>query len=69
MPTGWLPSQRKRELGGDDEAVALALDRLAEQLLVGERPVHLGGVEEGDAEIDRAVDGGDRFVVGRRRRR
>ena len=56
-----VPAQR--ELGGDDEAVAPAPDRLAEQLLVGERAVHFGGVEEGDAEIDRAVDGGDRFVV------
>src|SRR5204863_8428417 len=42
-----------------------APDRLTDQLLIMERPVNLGGVEEGDAEVDRAVDGRDRFLVGR----
>ena len=51
------------EFGGDDQAVAPALDRAADQLLVGEGAIHLGGVEEGDAEVDRLVDGADRDVV------
>ena len=44
-------------------------DRLADELLVGERAVHVGGVEEGDAEVEGAVDGGDRLgLVGGCRR-
>ena len=57
------------ELGGQLDLVAAAGDRLADQLLVGERAVHVGGVEEGDAEVERAVDGRDalRLVGGCRR--
>ena len=47
------------ELGGELDLVAAAGDRLADQLLVGERAVHVGGVEEGHAEVERAVDGGE----------
>ena len=53
------------ELGGELHLVAAVLtgrDRAADQLLVGERAVHVGGVEEGDAEVERAVDGGDRLA-------
>ena len=49
------------ELGGQHDLVAPAGDRLAHQLLVGERPVHVGGVEEGHAEVQGAVDRGDRL--------
>ena len=49
------------ELGGEDDLVAAAGDRPADQLLVGERAVHVGGVEEGDAELERAVDRRDRL--------
>ena len=49
------------ELGGEDDAVALALEGAADQLLVGTAAVHVGGVEEGDAELERVVDGRDRF--------
>ena len=49
------------ELGGEDDAVALALEGAAHQLLVGAAPVHVGGVEEGDAELQCVVDGLDRF--------
>ena len=38
-------------------------DRPADQLLVGERAVDVGGVEERDAELERAVDRRDRLVV------
>src|SRR5881398_2239538 len=51
------------ELGGDDDLLAPAAEGAPDQLLVGVRAVHVGGVEEGDAEVERAVDGGDRLVV------
>ena len=41
--------------------VALALDGAADQLLVRVRPVDVGGVEEGDAELERAMQRRDRF--------
>ena len=46
------------ELGGDQRPLAGPLaDRAADELLVRERAVHVGGVEEGHAELERAVDG------------
>ena len=39
------------------------LERAAEQLLVRERAVDLGRVEERHAELDRAMDGGDRLAL------
>ena len=47
------------ELGGQLDLVAAAGDRPADELLVGERAVHVGGVEEGHAEVERSVDGGE----------
>ena len=44
------------ELGGDHHLVADRRERLADQLLVGEGAVDLGGVEEGDAALDRRAD-------------
>ena len=44
------------ELGGDHHLVADRRQRLADQLLVGERAVDLGGVEERDAAVDRGAD-------------
>ena len=62
---GRLPSclAHVAELGGEHDLVAAAADRLADQLLVGEGAVHIGGVEKIDAEIERAMDRGDRLVV------
>src|SRR5437867_669370 len=51
------------ELGGDDDLVAPAADPAPDELLVGVGAVHVGGVEEVDAEVERAVDGRDRFAV------
>ena len=51
------------ELGGEHDLVAPAPDRLADELLVRERAVHVGGVEEVDAEVERAVDGRDGLGV------
>src|SRR3546814_5145252 len=51
-----LALEPEAELGRDDQPIALAPDRFAEQFLVAERTIDFGGVEEGDAEVDRAVD-------------
>ena len=44
------------ELGGDHHPVADGGEGLADQFLVRERTVHLGGVEERDPEIDGGAD-------------
>jgi hypothetical protein len=44
------------ELGGEHDLVAAAGDRAADELLVGERAVHVGGVEEGAPQLERPVD-------------
>ena len=49
------------ELRGEDHLVAPPLERPAQQLLVGVGAVDLRRVEEGAAELDGAVDGGDGF--------
>src|SRR5207249_10866313 len=46
-----------------DDLVAPAADPAPDELLVGVGAVHVGGVEEVDAEVERAVDGRDRFAV------
>ena len=51
------------ELRGEHDLVAAAGDRAAHELLVGERAVHVGGVEEDDPELERPVDGGDGLVL------
>src|SRR4029077_12005901 len=51
------------ELAGNEELVALALDRLANQLLVDPGRIGIGGVEHGDAEVDATVNGGDALDV------
>ena len=53
------------ELRREHDLVAPARERAADELLVRERPVHVGGVEEVDAELERAMDRRDRL---RRRR-
>ena len=40
-----------------------SLDGPADDFLAEERPVDLGGVDVGDAELERAVDGADRLRV------
>ena len=51
------------DLGGEDRLVAAAGEGAADQLLVGERPVDVGGVDERHAEVERAADDLDRDVV------
>ena len=59
------PREAKAEFRRDDELLALVPDRTTEKPLVRMRPIDLGGVEEGDAEVDRAVDRRDAFRFGR----
>ena len=40
------------ELGRDHHLIANGRERFADELLVGERTVRLGGVEERDAAVD-----------------
>jgi len=51
------------ELGREHDLVAAPPERLAEQLLVVAPAVHVRGVEEVHAEVDRPVDDRDRLRV------
>ena len=55
------------EFGGDHDLVAHRLKRLADDLLVGVGTVGLGGIEEGDAELVRLPQEGDRVGLLHRR--
>jgi hypothetical protein len=50
------------ELGRDDDLPAKRLERLPDQPLVRERPVDLGGVEEGHAALDRGAEQADHLA-------
>jgi len=54
------------ELGGNDDRGATTRDRASDEFLVMTHAVHVGGVQEGTAKIDRAVDRRDRFPLIRR---
>ena len=57
---------RKPNFVATIDVAAPRLQRASEELFVRERPVHLGRVEERHAELERAVDRGDRLaLVGR----
>jgi hypothetical protein len=47
------------ELGRDDHVFAPSRQRAPDQTLVGERAVHVRGVEQVDAQLDGAMDGRD----------
>lgn len=51
------------EFGRQDDLVSPVGDCLADELLVGEGPVHVGGVQEVDAEVERAADRLDGAVL------
>ena len=54
------------EFGSDDDLVAPRADETADELLVGERAIDVRGIEERDAEVQRALQGGHRSrFVGR----
>src|SRR6476659_2046863 len=50
------------ELGGDDDLVADRRQGCTDDLFVAERPVDLGGVEEGDSCVDGLPEKGDAFL-------
>src|SRR6185437_14629895 len=54
-------------LGRDDEVVRVGTERLGDQLLADLGAVGVGGVDQIDAELDRAPEHGDRFVAVRGR--
>ena len=54
------------ELGGDHHLFAHGLQRLADDLLVGERAIDLGRVEECLAALDRLADQRDAFFPAHR---
>jgi hypothetical protein len=54
---------RDAEFGGDKHILAAAGDGLADEQLVGVGAVHVGGVKEVEALVQRMVDGGDGFGV------
>src|SRR5262249_36645661 len=56
------PAQRA-ELDRELHFVAAAFDGAADQELVVPHAVEVAGVEEGDAPLDRALDGGDALVL------
>lgn len=59
-PTSRLGGADDADLRGDEQIVGIRVERLGEQLLVRAPPVHVGGVDQGDAELDRPLRHGDR---------
>uniref|UniRef100_A0A914Y407 Uncharacterized protein n=1 Tax=Panagrolaimus superbus TaxID=310955 RepID=A0A914Y407_9BILA len=51
------------ELGGDHQLVAIRRQRFTEQVFVGVRAIHLGGVEEGHATLDGGLQQGDALAA------
>src|SRR2546421_679162 len=60
LPTG---VERDPELGGDHHFPAEGSKGFADELFVREWPVDLGGVEEGDADVDRFPEESDHLLV------
>src|SRR5207247_613824 len=54
---------RDATFGREHDLVTAIADRTPDQLFIDVRTVHVGGVEEVDADLDRAVDRRDRFVI------
>ena len=59
QPDGLAVLDPPAKLGGDDHLVAEGSECLADEILVEVGTVCLGGVEEGDAEFDRAAEDRD----------
>src|ERR1700760_4871274 len=60
---GILGIANDAEFGGKYDFVALAFDGSPDQHFVSMRTVHVGSIEEVDAEFESAVNGGDGFCV------
>ena len=63
VPRALARVRDEAELRGQHHLVAPAFQRPPDELLVGEGTVDLGGVDEGDAQVDRPVNGPDRLGV------
>jgi hypothetical protein len=65
MVDGPIPRclQIPAELGRNRDLIGHGLERLADELFVGERAVHLGGVEERHAQLDRSADQPDHLLL------
>ncbi|MOA24578.1 hypothetical protein D3C78_1452600 [compost metagenome] len=50
------------KLGGQKDLLPLALDRFANQLFIGVWAVHVGGIQQRDAQLQRTVQRGDSFL-------
>jgi hypothetical protein len=61
-PVRLLPPKENPNLV-DDDLLADRSQGLTDKLFVRERAVHLGGVEEGDAEVDGGADEGDAVLL------
>jgi len=59
-PTGPLGPYSKRR---DDYLFPKRCERLADQFLIFEHPVHFGGIEKGDPALDRGADEGDHLIA------
>src|SRR6266446_8344494 len=57
----WVAQNSK--LRGNDNLFAMTFQCTAEQFFIGMWPVHVGGVEECDAQFKRPMDCRDRFLV------
>jgi hypothetical protein len=49
------------EFGGEHDAIAAVPDSVPDEFLVPADPIHVGGVEEGDSELNRTMDRRDRL--------
>jgi len=58
---GAVAAAHVAKLGGEDDLLPAVADGAADELLVRANAVHVGGVEEINAELDGPVDRGDRF--------
>src|SRR5207253_2380110 len=59
----WVVAHREAHLGGEDNVIAAALEGLADDLFRFAAGVGVGGVDEVDSSVQRAVDDADRIVV------
>ena len=55
--------QADAELAGQEHLVAAAGNRATDQHLVGVRAIHIGGVEQGHATVQRVPDDGNAVIV------
>ena len=58
-----FPAECVAELGGDHDLVAERREGFADELLVRERAIDFGGIEEGDAALDGRADQRDRILL------